>query len=210
MARTGRFITLEGGEGTGKTTQARRLAAALAERDIEAVLTREPGGSPGAEQIRKLLVEGDPGRWDGLSETLLVFAARTDHVLRTIMPALAEGRWVISDRFTDSTYAYQGVGRGLPRETIRRIEAVALPDFAPDLTLMLDLPVETGLSRAGRRQGSENRYEQFDTAFHEKLRVAFRDIAHRSPERCRMIDAGGSEDEVAAEIFKAVKTRFRL
>jgi dTMP kinase len=208
--RAGRFITLEGGEGTGKSTQAKRLAAGLAAKRIQAIVTREPGGSPGAEQIRKLLVEGEPGRWDALSETLLMFAARADHVAKTIKPALAAGKWVISDRFTDSTYAYQGTGRGVPRETIRRIEAVALQDFRPDLTLVLDLPVDTGLARAGARKGNETRFEQFDVSFHEKLRGAFRDIAHRGGERCKLIDASGSEDEVAALIWKAVKGRFRL
>ncbi len=210
MAKPGRFITLEGGEGTGKSTQAGRLVAALEAKGVASILTREPGGSPGAEQIRKLLVEGEPGRWDGLSETLLIFAARADHVARTIKPALASGTWVICDRFTDSTYAYQGVGRGIPRETIRRIEAVTLAEFRPDLTLIFDLPVETGLARAGARKGKENRFEKFDTGFHEKLRIAFRDIANRSAERCSVIDADGSEDEVAAKIWAAVKGRFKV
>jgi len=208
--KPGRFITLEGGEGTGKSTQAKRLAAMLAQKKIGAIITREPGGSPGAEQIRKLFVEGEPGRWDGLTETLLVFAARADHVARTIKPALAKGQWVICDRFTDSTYAYQGVGRGVPREVIRRIESVALQEFRPDFTLVLDLPVEVGLERAGARQGNETRFEKFDVAFHKKLRTAFRDIANRAATRCTVIDAGGAEDEVAAEIWKAVKSRFKL
>ncbi|HEY1709605.1 MAG TPA: dTMP kinase [Rhizomicrobium sp.] len=208
--KPGRFITLEGGEGTGKSTHARRLAAALEDRKIPVVVTREPGGSPGAEQIRKLLVEGEPGRWDGLTETLLVFAARADHVARTIKPALVQGRWVISDRFTDSTYAYQGVGRGVPREVIRRIESVALQGFQPDFTLILDLPVETGLARATARHGSENRFEKFDLAFHKKLQAAFHDIANRAAARCTMIDASGTQDAVAELIWKAVKSRFKL
>src|ERR1700679_160499 len=152
---TGRFITLEGGEGAGKSTQAKRLAAALEKHGIKVVTTREPGGSPGAEEIRGLLVNGAPGRWDALTETLLVYAARADHVKRTIGPALLAGKWVICDRFTDSTYAYQGAGRGLARETIRRIDAVVLDDFKPDMTLVLDLDVETGLKRAAAR-ASEN------------------------------------------------------
>lgn len=208
--KPGRFITLEGGEGTGKSTQVKRLAAALEEKKISVVVTREPGGSPGAEQIRKLLVEGEPGRWDGLTETLLVFAARADHVARTIKPALAKGQWVICDRFTDSTYAYQGVGRGVPREVIRRVESVALQEFRPDYTLILDLPVETGLERAGARRGTEDRFEKFDVEFHKKLRAAFADIANRAATRCTMIDAGGTEDEVAVQIWKAVKSRFKL
>jgi dTMP kinase len=203
-----RFITLEGGEGTGKSTQARRLASVLEARGITTVVTREPGGSPGAEDIRKLLVEGEPGRWDALTETLLVFAARVDHVAQTIRPALALGNWVICDRFTDSTYAYQGVAHGLERETIRRIESATIDDFKPDLTLVLDLPTAIGLERANARNSHETRFEKFDAAFHEKLRGAFRDIANRNAERCALIDAHGTEDEVAAAIRRTVESRF--
>jgi len=206
----GRFITLEGGEGTGKSTQIKRLKASLEAKGIAVLATREPGGSPGAEQIRKLMVEGEPGRWDAITETLLAYAARADHVARTIGPALLAGTWVISDRFNDSTFAYQGVGRGVPRETIRRIDSAVLDDFAPDLTLVLDLDVSVGLQRATARAGSENRFEKFGPDFHEKLRQAFLDIARRHPERCRVIDAGGSEDQVAEAILAAVSRRFDL
>ena len=205
---TGRFITLEGGEGTGKSTQARRLASALEAQGKRCVVTREPGGSPGAEEIRALLVNGLPGRWDALTETLLVFAARADHVERTIRPALKANKFVVCDRFTDSTYAYQGVGRDMPRETIRRIESIVLEDFKPDLTLVLDLPVETGLARAKSRGAAESRFENFDAAFHERLRQAFLDIAKRAPDRCVLIDASGSEDDVASAIWDAVERRF--
>jgi dTMP kinase len=207
---SGRFITLEGGEGTGKSTQSKRLVQALEARSIACIATREPGGSPGAEDIRKLLVTGEPGRWDALTEMLLLFAARADHVTRTIRPALDADKFVICDRFTDSTYAYQGVGRGTPRETIRRIEAVVLEDFKPDLTLVLDLPVETGLLRALARNSDESRYEKFDIQFHEKLRQAFLDIARRAPDRCVVIDATGSEDDVAQAIWDAFARRFSL
>jgi dTMP kinase len=207
---TGRFITLEGGEGTGKSTQIKRLATALEAKGIPVLATREPGGSSGAEQIRKLMVEGEPGRWDAITETLLAYAARADHVARTIGPALLAGTWVISDRFNDSTFAYQGVGRGVPRETIRRIDAAVLDDFAPDLTLVLDLDVKLGLERAMARSGAENRFEKFGGDFHEKLRQAFLDIAKRSPDRCRVIDAGGTEDAVAEAILTAVCRRFDL
>ena len=210
MTGTGRFITLEGGEGTGKSTQIRRLAAALETRGITVLATREPGGSPGAEEIRKLMVEGEPGRWNAITETLLAYAARADHVARTIGPALAAGQWVISDRFSDSTFAYQGVGRGLDRETIRRIDSAVLDDFSPDLTLVLDLDVPTGLARALARSGAETRFEKFGPDFHEKLRQAFLDIARRFPERCRVIDASGSEDQVAEAILAAVCRRFDL
>jgi len=206
----GRFITLEGGEGSGKSTQVKRLAAALEKCGIAALMTREPGGSPGAEEIRALLVQGAPGRWDPLSETLLLYAARADHVRRVIGPALVKDTWVISDRFTDSTYAYQGAGRGVPRETIRRIDSVVLDDFKPDFTLVLDLDVETGLKRADGRGGAETRFENFDREFHERLRQAFIEIAKRHPDRCALIDASGTEDEVAAAIWAAVARRFGL
>jgi dTMP kinase len=205
-----RFITLEGGEGAGKSTQARRLAAALEAHGIACTMTREPGGSTGAEDIRKLLVEGEPGRWSALTEALLMFAARTDHVERTIKPALSGGRWVLCDRFTDSTYAYQGVARGLARETIRRIEAVSVDDFKPDLTLILDLPPDEGLARADARGSHETRFEKFDGGFHERLRKAFLDLARRAPQRCVVIDASGSEDEVAARIWDVVALRFKV
>ena len=210
----GRFITLEGGEGAGKSTQVRRLAAALEARGIKALTTREPGGSPGAEQIRKLMVEGEPGRWDAITETLLAYAARADHVARTIGPALMAGTWVICDRFSDSTFAYQGAGRGLDRETIRRIDSAVLDDFSPDLTLILDMDVKRGLERAQTRAmargDTENRFEKFGVDFHERLRQAFLDMARRHPDRCRVIDAGGTEEQVAEAIFSAVSRRFDL
>ena len=207
---TGRFITLEGGEGAGKSTQAKLLAAALEKQNIAAVTTREPGGSPGAEEIRALLVNGAPNRWDAVTETLLMYAARADHVARTIGPALVAGKWVICDRFTDSTYAYQGAGRGLARETIRRLDSVVLDDFGPDLTLVLDMDPDVGLARAGKRGDAESRFEKFGPDFHHSLRQAFRDIVKRNPERCVLIDAGGSQDDVAAAIWAAVAGRFGL
>lgn len=206
----GRFITLEGGEGSGKSTQVKRLKAQLEKKGIAAVATREPGGSPGAEEIRALLVQGVPGRWDCLTETLLLYAARADHVRHTIGPALVEGKWVISDRFTDSTFAYQGAGRGLARETIRRIDSLVLDDFKPDFTLVLDLDVDEGLRRAKKRGGAETRFESFDRDFHERLRQAFIEIAKRNPGRIALIDAGGSEDQVADAIWAAVSRRYGL
>jgi len=208
---TGHFITLEGGEGTGKSTQGRRLARALEDKGIPVLLTREPGGSPGAEEIRALLVNGAPGRWDAMTETLLMYAARADHVGRAIGPALVAGTWVVCDRFSDSTYAYQGAGRGLERETIRRLDALVLDDFKPDLTLVLDLDVETGLKRAMTRSGTaENRFEQFDRDFHQRLRQAFQDISRRHPDRCILIDASGNEDQVFEAIWAQVARRFDL
>lgn len=210
MKSPARFITFEGGEGAGKSTQSKKLAAALKKHGISSITTREPGGSPGAEEIRGLIVHGEPRRWDTLTETLLIFAARADHVARTIKPALASGKWVICDRFTDSTFAYQGAGRGLARETIRRLETIVLDDFRPDLTLILDLPVETGLARTKSRGQGPTRFENFDIEFHERLRQAFLVIARRSRERCVVIDASANAAAVADAIWSAVSKRFKL
>ena len=188
----------------------RRLATTLQKRGISVLTTREPGGSPGAEEIRALMVNGEPGRWDAMTETLLAYAARTDHVTRTIGPALLAGTWVITDRFSDSTFAYQGAGRGMDRETIRRIDSAVLDDFKPDLTLILDLDTGIGLKRAKMRAAGENRFEKFGAEFHERLRQAFLEIARRNPDRCRVIDASGSEDAVANAIFEAVAGHFHL
>lgn len=204
---SGRFITFEGGEGAGKSTHAARLSAALTKRAIANIVTREPGGSPGAEEIRKLLVEGEPGRWDALTETLLLFAARADHVARTIRPALDRGTWVICDRFTDSTYAYQGAGRGLALDTIARIQATAIGDFKPDLTLILDVPPDMALQRIGSRSHAETRFEKFDSGFHARLRQFFRELARREPQRCVLIDASGTLDETFDSVWRAVAAR---
>lgn len=214
MAARGRFITLEGGEGAGKSTQLRRLAAALRDLGLDVVETREPGGSPGAEDIRRLLVTGAAGRWDAMTEALLHFAARRDHLRHTIEPALQRGCWVVSDRFADSTMAYQGYGHELGREPIEALYALVVGSLVPDLTLVLDLPVAEGLARAGRRNGApgqgEDRYERMDLAFHERLRAGFRDIVAREPGRCLLIDAAGDEDAVAARIAEAVRARLKV
>lgn len=184
------FVTLEGGEGSGKSTQAKLLAAALVDRGIDALLTREPGGSPEAEAIRALLVNGEPDRWEPMSEALLLFAARREHLRRTIRPALAAGRWVICDRFGDSTMAYQGYAHGLGAATVERLAEIAIDGFRPDLTLILDLPVEVGLERARRREvGREDRFERMGEGFHRRLRDGFLEIARREPGRCKVIDA---------------------
>ena len=202
-----RFITFEGGEGAGKSTQVKRLAGRLRELKIDPVLTREPGGCPGAEDIRALLVQGEPGRWSALTETLLHYAARREHLDRTILPALKDGRWVISDRFADSTVAYQGHGHGLGAETIDKIHALIVGDFAPDLTLILDIPVAQGLKRAAARTGNETRYERMDGGFHERMRQGFLAIARREPKRCVVIDAADDVDAVAGAVWAAVESR---
>jgi dTMP kinase len=202
----GRFITFEGGEGAGKSTQVRRLAERLKAR-AEVVVTREPGGSPGAELIRDLLVNGPVERWSPITETLLMYAARRDHVERVIAPALARGASVICDRFYDSTRAYQGVAGGAPQALIAALEADVVGDLVPDLTLILDLPVAVGLARAATR-GGEGRFEAKGIAFHERLRAAFQAIAKAEPKRCRLIDADGEIDAVTARIEAAVSERW--
>lgn len=206
----GTFISVEGGEGSGKSTQLRRLATALGGRGIACVLTREPGGSPGSEQIRRLLVEGATGRWQPMTEALLHYAARVEHVARTIRPALARGDWVLSDRFADSTMAYQGYGHGLGVEAIDALHRLALGTMQPDLTLIFDLPVAEGLARAKARGGAENRYERMDVAFHERMRQGFLAIAAANPGRCVVIDALGSIEDVAARSWAAVAARLGL
>lgn len=203
----GRFITLEGGEGAGKSTQIARLRASLEAKGCEVVATREPGGSPGAEMVRKLLVEGPAEQWDGTTEAMLHFAARRDHLRVTVWPALKRGAWVISDRFADSTTAYQGYGHGLDLALLARLYEAAVGDFRPDLTLVLDLPVESGLARAAQRRGAETRYESLPLAFHENVRRGFLEIAKREPKRCAVIDASRNVDEVAAAISRTVAER---
>jgi dTMP kinase len=200
----GKFITFEGGEGGGKSTQARLLAERLRAHGLAVVLTREPGGAPGAEAIRKLLVEGDPDRWDATTEALLHYAARRAHLTQTVWPALKRGEWVVCDRFADSTMAYQGIAMGLGREAIEVLHALAVGDFIPDLTLVLDIPEDVGLARAGARGGAEDRYERMGAAFHQTLRAAFRNIAAREPERCVLIDAEADIDAVAARVWETV------
>lgn len=206
-ASQGRFITLEGGEGAGKSTQAVRLKAWLEAHGLAVVATREPGGSSGAEMIRKLLVEGPVERWDGVTEALLHFAARRDHLRSTVWPALGQGTWVISDRFADSTLAYQGHGHGVDRSVFDRLYGVAVGDFRPDLTLILDLPIEIGLARAARRRGTETRYESLPVDFHARVRAGFLEIARHSPERCAVIDATGDVEATAAAIARSVAER---
>jgi dTMP kinase len=203
----GRFITVEGGEGAGKSTQVALLVAALERAGISALATREPGGSSGAEAIRRLLLEGEGARWDAQSETLLLTAARRDHVTRVIEPALARGMWVVSDRFADSTLAYQGYGRGLAAAEIAALQRFALGDFAPDLTLILDLPAEAGLARAAARSPSADRFERLDPSFHDRLRQGYREIAAAEPGRCVLIDASGDPEAVHRDVLAAVAQR---
>lgn len=200
---TGRFITLEGGEGSGKSTQGALLAEALRRRGHEVVLTREPGGTPGAEAIRALLVTGEPDRWPPWSDALLMTAARVDHVARVIRPALARGATVICDRFIDSTRAYQGAGRGLPDAALVRLHDDAV-GLWPDCTLVLLLDEAEGLRRALARGGSEARFEAIGGDFHARVQGFFTALPTAEPARCRAIDAGGSIAQVAARITAAL------
>ena len=202
-----KFITLEGGEGAGKSTQIALLAEALTAAGVSVRTTREPGGTPAAEQIRELLVTGAADRWDAMTEALLHFAARREHLRGVVRPSLEAGQWVLSDRFADSTMAYQGYGHGLGRPAIERLYALAVGDFAPDLTLILDVPVALGLERAQARRDGEDRYEGMGAAFHQRLRQGFRDIAEREPGRCALIDASGEVAAVQAAIRACVADR---
>jgi dTMP kinase len=203
----GRFITLEGGEGAGKSTQARRLAAELAAGGLPVLRTREPGGAPGAEAVRGLLLSAG-GSWDPTAEAMLHFAARREHVARSIEPALVAGLWVVCDRFADSTLAYQGFGQGVPRTALDGLRAIALGGLRPDLTLILDIAPEEGLARAASR-GERNRYEALSSGFHGRVRDGFRAIAAAEPERCLVLDATDSPEGVAATILAAVRARLR-
>ncbi len=206
----GRFITLEGGEGAGKSTQISALCDWLAARGVTPVRTREPGGAPGAEEIRSLLVTGEPGKWDAITEALLMNAARRDHVVRTIRPALERGDWVICDRFYDSTLVYQGAAGGVPMATLRSLIDMAVGDTRPDLTLVLDIDPQTGLGRAGARAGAETRFERKGGAFHARVAQGFRDLAAAEPERCALIDAAQPLDAVTRDILSAVSDRLSL
>lgn len=205
-APRGRFITLEGGEGAGKSTHARRLAAWLAERGVVVRLTREPGGSPRAEAIRELLLSGRAAPFGLDAEALLFAVARADHMEETVRPALGRGEWVICDRFMDSTRAYQG-SAGVATELLDRLEKLAVGPDRPDLTLIFDLPAAEGLARAGARGGPADRFEADSLAVHESRRAAFLAIAAREPERCVVIDSRQDVEAVALAVQEAVRER---
>lgn len=206
----GRFITLEGGEGAGKSTQIALLKKCLEASGLSVLITREPGGSKGGEDIRNLLVNGDTNRWEPLTEALLNYAARHEHLQKVILPALAKGIWVLCDRFADSTMAYQGYGHGMNREVIRRLHRLVVDDVAPDLTLIFDMPVEVGLERATSRGEGEDRYERMGVEFHERLRQGFLEIERKDPGRCKLIDASGDIGAVAMAVTSEVSERFGL
>ena len=200
----GRFITLEGIDGSGKSTQAGRLAEHFRNGGIEVVETREPGGAPGAERIRKLLVEGEPEAWSAETEILLFTAARRDHVERTIAPALARRARVVSDRFADSTRVYQGAARAALRPMVDDLHALAI-GLEPDCTLILDIDPNTALGRGLARGGTEDRFERFGADFQARLRHGFLDLAEEYPDRCRVVDATGDPETVFARLKEAAE-----
>lgn len=203
MSERGKFISLEGGEGVGKSTQVKAVAEALKVRGIDILVTREPGGSPGAEAIRELLLTGEETRWGARAEALLFAAARADHVDKTIRPALEAGRWVLSDRFVDSSLAYQGGALGLGIETVREINAFALDGWFPDRTLVLTL--DEGAERARARDGNGcDRIGGRSAEFHHKVETAFRLIAIEEPERVVLVDASGPPEAVTQRLLDAI------
>jgi dTMP kinase len=208
-AMRGRFITFEGGEGAGKSTQVRLLAARLRAMGLRVVVTREPGGSPGAEAMRHVLLSGAAEPLGPDAEAILFAAARLDHVSTVIAPALHAGAWVLCDRFVDSTRVYQGTLGRVEARLIRALERVAVGNTWPDVTIILDLPPYIGLARAARRRGSgsADRFEQESVAFHERLHAAYRALASADPERCVLVDARGAPEEVAEAVWQALESR---
>lgn len=200
----GKFITLEGGEGTGKTTQINNLHRYLTHLGVECIVTREPGGTEEAEKIRNLLVQRDGGDWDPLSEALLLFAARREHLVKKIWPALKQGKWVVSDRFADSSRVYQGMAQGIGINTVEGLYYMVAQEFEPDLTFIMDIDPEEGLRRSGKQnqmtlnlnESTEDRYERLGLDFHEKVRNGFLQIAKDKPKRCVIIDAAQSQDQI--------------
>ncbi|WP_421791599.1 dTMP kinase [Hyphobacterium sp.] len=203
----GLFVTLEGGEGAGKSTLARSLQADLKAAGYEVIVTREPGGTPGAEEIRQLLVEGKTDRWSAMTEALLFYAARNDHVEKAIRPALDRGAIVISDRFADSTLAYQGAAGGISMDRLRQLHTLVLGEFQPDLTLLIDIPPELGIDRTQARLGLEIRFESKEMEFHRRLRACYHQLAELAPERIETLDGTASPDDVAMAAIMAVRRR---
>ena len=203
----GRFITFEGGEGVGKSTQLKRAAAWLESTGVEVVLTREPGGTPRAEQLRRILLERDQEPMPQACELLLMFAARSTHLANLVEPAVARGAWVLCDRFTDATYAYQGAGRGLPEADIDALVRIVHPHRQPDLTVLLDAPVGLGLARARERNGADgpDRFESERAEFFERVRQGYLTRASREPARFRVVDASGAVEQVADAIRVAMQ-----
>lgn len=204
------FITFEGGEGSGKSTQVQLLKKAIEARGLACTITREPGGTESAERIRELLVTGSKDAWHPLSETLLFYAARLEHMHKRILPELAAGKLVLCDRFADSTRVYQGVGKEVSGEFIDTLHHITMKDFTPNLTFILDIDPKAGLARAAGRGDNENRFELMDLSFHQKVRQGFLDIAKKQPQRCVVVDASGSPEMVHAAIKRELNARLAM
>lgn len=206
----GKFITLEGGEGAGKSTQSKLLSASLRDYGFEVLQTREPGGCSDAETIRTLLVSGGTDRWSPLSEALMMSAARVEHIRKTIRPALLRGAWVVCDRYTDSTSVYQGYAGGVDLTFLALLNDRVCEDIVPDLTLVLDLPPEVGLSRTFARSANESRFENKGLSYHQKISDGFKRIAESDPKRCIIIDGQGKVEETHDKLLQVVVSRFEL
>lgn len=211
----GCFITIEGGDGTGKTTQIKKLTEYLTDQGVEVIATREPGGTEEAEKIRNLLVQRDGGNWDPISEVMLLMAARREHLSKKIWPALEAGKWVISDRFVDSSFVFQGFGMGIDHTEIVKLYQAIAGDFMPDLTLVFDIDAKLGLERSNRQmeitdvvaESTEDRYERMGLSFHQKLRQGFIEIAKKYPERCVLCDASVDIESLHKEICAIIDER---
>ncbi len=210
MEKAAAFISCEGVDGSGKTTQLQFLCDALFAAKIDYVRTREPGGTEGGNAVRSLLVEGEPDRWDPLSETLLHMAARRDHTKRLVAPSLAQGKWVITDRYADSTLAYQGYGHGVDHALIETLNQKVTERRMPDLTLIFDLDAEAGLARTQQRGDLEDRYESMQLTFHKRLREGFLEIAEANKQRCVVVDASKDIATIHATVLETVNQRFNL
>jgi dTMP kinase len=204
------MIVIDGVDGSGKGVQTRRLLQALVDSGQEAILTREPGGSPAAEEIRALLVKGDPEKWDSMTELLLMYAARRSHLRDTIWPALEMGKWVICDRYADSSRAFQGIAGNLGLDIVEQIHQVVVGDFKPELVLILDIPESIALTRAGERGDSEDRFAKKGTSYHSRVRGAFLQIAASDTRQYRVINANQRMDQVSEDIISVINDRFGL
>jgi dTMP kinase len=209
LLAVGRFITFEGGVGAGKSTQIKLLAETLKVRGIPVLTTREPGGSLGAEEICRLVTKGKAGAWDALTEALLFTAARHEHVLHAIQPALAKGTWVLCDRFADSTIAYQGYAQRVPLGKLATLYEIVFGDLEPDLTLVLDVPANEGLRRAKAQGGADDYHRRTDLDFHERVRRGFLEIAQSNPGRCLIIPAEGSVGSIQRAVLAAVDEQLK-
>jgi dTMP kinase len=205
-----KMIVIDGVDGSGKGVQTRRLHQALLRAGLQSILTREPGGSPAAEEIRKLLVEGEPEKWDSMTELLLMYAARKTHLNDTIQPALKQGQWVVCDRFADSSRAFQGIAGELGLEIVEKVHQLVVGSFEPDMVLILDIPESVALQRALSRGGSEDRFEKKGSGYQARVRQAFLQIATIDPQRYQVIDANQAIDEVTLAIFETINRRYRL